>query len=234
MLISILGDVGSGKTLLSTALAIMDDRPVFANYRIHIDRWKMFYPETLLKVPFGSLVIMDEAWSLIESRLTGRGINRFFSYILFESRKLGIDILMTDQLSRTIDPRFRDMTNIEIHCEAAIVGFEYHVFRLSSYRYFVPKTFIIPYEVAELIYPFYDSWEKIDNIDSDLIFSITKDKTDIIKEIDGYVEAVMKLYPIGRITRSVVSDFCLRNNLSKQYVGMMYDRIVALRAQSED
>jgi len=229
MLISILGDVGSGKTLLSTALAILDDRPVFANYKIHIDRWKMFYPETLLKVPFGSLVIMDEAWSIIESRLTGRGVNRFFSYILFESRKLGIDILMTDQLSRTIDPRFRDMTNIEIHCEATIVGFEYHVFRLSSYHYFQPKTFIIPYEVAEKIYPFYDSWEKIDNIDSDLIFNITKDKTDIIKEIDAHAEAILKLVPYPEIKKGIVSDYCLRNGVSKGYVEPIYNEIRASR-----
>ena len=232
MLISIEGDVGSGKTLLETYIAVTDDRPVFSNYHIKLDRYNELKPETLMKLPTSSLVLMDEAYSWLESRTSGKAANLYFSYVLFQSRKRGLDIIMTNQLIGTVDLRYRSMVNVEIQCEPSEHGFEYTVRKLSRFRQYRPMKWTMPFETAEKIYPLYDSWEPISPIDDDLMFKITKDKTDIMNEVDKHAEKIWNMYPGKSIKKGIVSDYCMREEMPKSYADLIMNRIRVMQLET--
>jgi ABC-type dipeptide/oligopeptide/nickel transport system ATPase component len=192
-LISIIGDVGSGKTLLATYLAAQDTRDVYANYKINIDRYHDLTPEILITLNYPSLSILDEAYTKIESRMSGRKLNEYMSYVLFQSRKRQMDIIITDQLVSSIDVRYRMLTNYEIFCEAVDDGFKYIIEKKSMYSTFKPSYFFMPFELAEKVYPLYDTFQKIEAVNEDMLFEITEDKTEIIKKIDLEVIKMLKI-----------------------------------------
>ncbi len=223
MLVSFIGDIGSGKTLGMTFFASRDKRPVYSNYKIKIPNYRPLKPETLVTLEDASLALIDEAYAWLESRRSGADSSLYFSYILFQSRKRKTDIYMTNQLISTVDVRFRMMANIEVHCQSVKEGFEYTFFKVSSTNIYRPKTFILPISEAEKIYPLYDTLELINPIDSDMLLRVTEDKGAIIGNIDEIVDDIMAKAKGNKITRGVVSDYCLRHDLTRGYVRIIYD-----------
>ncbi len=234
MLISVEGDVGSGKTLIETYAAVLDSRPVYSNYRIAIDRYHELKPEMLLRLPYGALICLDEAYAWIESRLSGRASNRYFSYVVFQSRKKGLDIIMTNQLLDTVDVRFRKMVSVDIQCEAVDIGYEYVIQKMARRRVYKPKTWTMPHSIAEKLYPLYDSWEPIESLEDDLMLKVTKDKTDVMAEVDKHSGILTDKYPIKNITKGIVADYCLREEVSKSYVELVYNAVRARAALLSD
>lgn len=225
-LIHLVGDVGSGKTLFATHLAKNDSRPVYANYKIKIKRHHELKPEMLSHLNESSLVIMDEAYRWLESRLSSRNLNLYLSYILFQSRKRGLDIVLTDQLEGTIDTRFRQMTNYEIQCQAIEVGFHYTIFKLSRFQVYQPISMIMPFETAEKLYPLFDSWEFLP-INEDLVFNVTEDKKTLMQDIDKIVAGLLKKADAKVYTKGIIADICLRNEYPKSYIDLIYNSIQA-------
>jgi hypothetical protein len=220
------GDVGSGKTLFTTYCASIDTRPIYSNYKIKLDNYNHLKPETLAELSDDCLILIDEAYSWLESRTSGKDINRYLSYILFQSRKRGMDIMLTDQLVGTIDVRFRMLTNYEVYCQNILdVGFEYTIFKKSMYGNYKPKKMIMPYEIAETIFPLYDSWQLINPIDDNLIFNISEDKASMLKIADSHVKKLLAKCDGRKIPKGVISDYCLRNNLPKAYIDVIFNAI---------
>ena len=227
MLISAIGDVGSGKTLLATYLASKDERPIYSNYKIKLPNYHDLKPEILSVINTSSLIIIDEAYTWLESRLSGRDINLYSSYILFQSRKRGLDIILTDQLDITIDVRYRMMTNFLVFCQQTERGFEYTFQKMSRLLSYRPKKKMMPFSVAEKIYPLYDSWELINPIDDNLLFKVSENKGDILKIIDKITAALLKQAPASEYTTGIIEDICLRNQYPKSYVKLIYNSIKA-------
>lgn len=231
MLISAIGDVGSGKTLYATYSALRDTRTVYSNYEIlNCDRYKHLEPETLyeIKKEKPSLIVIDEAYNWLDSRVSGRAINRYLSYILFQSRKRGMAVILTDQLSGTIDLRFREMTNFEIHCQAINEGFEYIIHKLGrSRRPYTPQKQIMPLSIAEKIYPRYNTWELINPIDDDLLYTISQDRTKIRDKTDEIVKILLKQAPAKSFTKAAITDYCDRNKHPKSFIDSIYNAIKA-------
>ena len=225
MLILVRGDVGSGKTLFSTGIALQDDRALYANYRIRRKGWHDLKPETLVTLDdTPTLVIMDEGYIWLESRTSSSHLNRYLSYILFQSRKRQMDIIITAQLSRTIDVRFRMMANYDVYCEATDLGFYYEITRLSARAVYRPMRLMLPFEMAEEIYPKYETYEKIP-INKDLIEDITTDKAEVIGEVDIVVDELLKIAPAKKWTRGTVADYCLRNDISRNRIELITNAI---------
>jgi len=224
-LVSIVGDVGSGKTLFSTYIATGDSRPIYSNYKLKLKKYHDLKPETLNKLKEQSLVIIDEAYTWLESRLSGRNINLYLSYILFQSRKRGLDIILTDQLEGTIDLRFRQLTNYEIQCQNVDDGFAYDIYKVSSYHQYKPMRFVMPFSIAETLFPLYDSWELINPIDDNLLFNVSEDKGDIMKEIDVIVATLLKKANANQYSKGIISDYCIRNKHPKTYIDLIYNAI---------
>lgn len=236
-LYSIIGDVGSGKTLLATYLAQKDfvkrNRKILSNYKINLPTYVDLKPESLLELKDSSkdsaLIVIDEAYTWLESRLSGRNINLFMSYILFQSRKRGLDIVITDQLIGTIDLRFRQMTNYEIQCQNINKGFEYILFKVNKYSNAKPVKFIMPYSIAEKIYPLYDSWQMISSIDDSLIYSISKDKTAQLEMIEAIKKDILDMYPANYVTKGIVEFWLMQNGFHQSMRDNVYN---AIKSQS--
>lgn len=122
MIIGIVGDMGSGKTLLMTALLMNDAKEgnkLYTNYnllknettklRLHEIK-KLFTLELINKVSFGC----DEMHIFMDSRSGAR--NRVISYWILQTRKRGIDLFYTTQYFHQIDRRLRDATLYKIEC----------------------------------------------------------------------------------------------------------------------
>ena len=236
MLVNVDGDVGSGKTLLTTHIARCDSRPVFANYQINIPNFTYLTPEMLFAMKNKNeprVCIIDEAYNWLESRLSGRPINVYSSYILFQSRKRGIDFFLTDQLFESIDLRFRKMVNVEIYCEAVPLGFEYLIQKISRRHSYSPKKVTMPMAHAETLFPLYDSWEFIEAIDKDMMFKVSQDKTTIIEEIDKIVDELLDKAEAKNYTKGIVEDYCLRNNYPDSYVKMIFNTIKARKIAAQ-
>jgi hypothetical protein len=225
MLILVRGDVGSGKTLFATGYALDDSRALYANYRIRRKGWHNLKPEVLITLnEEPSLIIMDEGYTWLESRTSSSHLNRYLSYILFQSRKRQMDIIITAQLSRSIDVRFRLMANYDIYCEAMDIGFYYEITKLSARKIYEPIRTMLPFSEAEKIYPKYETFEKIP-INKDLIEDITTDKAEVIGEVDIVVNELLKIAPAKKWTKGAVANYCLRNDIPRHRVELIINAI---------
>ncbi len=117
-LISIVGYLGSGKTLFSTYLASKMKRTIYCNYKLNLPNYKPLDLVDIIDIEPHCNIIIDEAYTWIDSRVSGRGVNRYCSYVILQSRKTYTDIIVTAQMFSTLDLRFRKMSNIIIECQS--------------------------------------------------------------------------------------------------------------------
>jgi len=235
--INIIGDVGQGKTLLMTKWSLNLDCPVYSNYEIKIPNYIPLTPEMLYDINKDEqrgtkcIVNLDEVYAWLESRSSGKPINIYMSYILFQSRKRGIEFRLSEQLLSSLETRFRQMINYEIYCEA--FGneddpdfFKYTIREMKYYKSKKPLIYIITREQAKLIYPLYNSWEKVDPIDKELMYKISEDKEPIMEEIDIIVSELLSKYNSQKVTKGIVQDICIEKKLPpKTYGDLIYNRL---------
>jgi hypothetical protein len=236
-LYNIIGEVGSGKTIYIVYYARLTQYPVYTNFEIKIPNWNEMRPEVLIKLDRestggGSMVALDEAYSLIESRgSAGKTINAYLSYLVFQARKRNMFIFTTDQLLSSIDVRFRDMANYEIHCEAVPdvkepQYFKYKIYQLARYKKPRVWTYKLDFKFAErYLFKLYDTYKTIDPIDQEMIDKISVDKTDIIKEIDSIVDKLLLEMPAKAYTLRAVKAYCLDNNIYAKRSELIYNKI---------
>ncbi|MEM2262451.1 MAG: AAA family ATPase, partial [Ignisphaera sp.] len=118
MLIGVFGDLGSGKTLFLVYLAQKSNCEVYANFTIKLPNVKVLTPELFFKILKENpepnrpkLLLLDELYTLADSRASVSLRNRLLSYLIFQSRKRNMDIVYTAQLYGSIDLRLRDLTH---------------------------------------------------------------------------------------------------------------------------
>lgn len=224
----VLGGLGTGKTCLLTYLALQQDArggQVWANYSISVDNYHYLRPEDLLKLGRGDMANIDEAYNWIEARVSGKGTNRYLSYIVFQSRKRDLKINVTAQMLSSIDVRFRTMADFIILCEKKKDRFSYTLHQATA-KGFKVRHFSIPFSLAEeKIWPYYDTFEIIDPLDRELADLAISDKAGLLPEVDKLVDEMLALGKAKSWTKSAVSDFCLEKGLSKSYVDLSYNRI---------
>jgi hypothetical protein len=231
----IIGDVRQGKTLLMVKLLAeyMDDNPggeVMANF--HLD--KKYFPDAryiepadLLKVDRsrGTIVALDEAYAWLESRTNdgGNGIKEFMSYRLFQGGKDNIEWVLTAQLFSTIDLRFRGLTSklIEARKQESRERFQYIYW--SPDMSYVKGVRYLRYEAASKYYPMYDTLEKIDPIDQDMMFKVILDKTKLNPELDAIIAQLYEISP--KWTRTALSGFLREHKYAESYGKYVWERM---------
>ena len=163
MLIIILGPKGSGKTLLATLFALDSKREVYANYRIEIENFKPLEVIDFIDLPNDVDVFIDEGYTWLESRTSSFFLNRFLSYILWQSRKRTIDIYLTAQRFRALDLRFRDEADIIVKCEPRHNqdkdDFKYKIYWVAEDK---ERGFRFSYNKAKKVFGFYDTYEIVE------------------------------------------------------------------------
>ena len=230
--ILVVGGIGTGKTLLMTFMALDDERDVYANYQINIPRFHKLSPAKLERVQKSALILIDEGYIWMESRTSSSMSNRFWTYVVFQSRKRTIDMVTTCQMYSSLDIRFRTMADWVIEAEKDERGFRYTVYQggrdLETSRYVEPiGTFGIDFELAKEIYPIYDTMELVSPIDSFMTAGIESDPEEINELVDTIVAELQQEIRGVQLRRFHVEDFCLKHGYPAKYAKFVWNRLSA-------
>jgi ABC-type dipeptide/oligopeptide/nickel transport system ATPase component len=180
----IIGNLGSGKSLLATVAALYDleveGKTVFANYHInyktkdgrscqYIDIGKLaawLTKEGRKFPPNSATLVIDESYLGLDARQSNSPFNRLMSYFIFQSRKLGFNLIYTAQLSSSVEKRLRNLTDTWILAENLFEPNEVSGDIEENFYYTIvtPNTvnyFSITHETAMRFFPLYHSSEII-------------------------------------------------------------------------
>jgi len=212
----IVGNLGYGKTLLATIIAVKAAEagaPVYANY--HIKGVKYITGDEFLQITArgSSLVVLDEAYTWLESRRAASQVNVEFSRLILQSRKKHIDIVHTAQLPSTIDLRLRNVTSVLIwalrptedayryvlmsSAAAATGGIS-----SSSSGY---RAFTLPKKQAEKYYPLFNTYETVEGID------------EIISPAEEIISIGSGLEKLYRTLKKYDLESAINQNLKERY-----------------
>lgn len=222
------GTYGTGKTLLATHIAKEVDKlgiPIYSNYPLKLNNYHELVLSELPNLPGPVLVILDEAYVYLESRTSGRDVNRYMSYILMQSRKRQIDFVLTFQLNSMIDLRW---TNL---CDFAVESFrdnqnEAFVYDVKMQNGIPVGTYELPFDYAEKeLFGLYDTFEVID-APKDISQELTLvDPKDTEKALQGIIDALEKELPLDQWTKTMIDDYVFTKRMPNTYSQRAYARI---------
>lgn len=219
MLISVLGNLGSGKTLFLAYLSTKFIREVHSNFKLNITNYVRLQVVNLLNLPNNIDVFIDEGYTWLESRVSGKVLNRYLSYILLQSRKRTINIYITAQLFSTVDKRFRNQSDIIVFCKKIKEGFQYKILSVKNRNF---KIFILPINKAKNYFDIYDTYEIVEPYQQkQMEFSLLQSDTKMLfakaKTIAIQIKDNLK-----RITHNNVKLSLLKNGFDKNYEPYVY------------
>lgn len=236
----ILGEMGTGKTQLVTYFSLASKVPCLSNYKVGkfetIDEERRFIEwqpnfyelkiDELFNLPYKKCkVLLDEAYAYIESRVSMSKLNLYCSYVLFQSRKRGIDFFLTAQLSSTIDHRFIDLADMIVVCKQINEGFYYGFWYRKSNSFAFMK---MPFKTANKIWQYYDTTEvvqppRVDELQAQISIM---DKTKLKQKIDALEVKFYKVYPdCKKATIKMINSFLLDIGESEEYSEYLYGRL---------
>lgn len=221
MLISIIGQVGMGKTLLLAILGSKSKREIYSNFRLSLPLYKPLQIIDLLELKDNINVFIDEAYTWLESRTSSSTLNRYLSYIIFQSRKRTIDIYTTSQMFSSVDIRFREQSNIIIKCKRTKKGFHYWIYQVGNHNI---RTFILPYENAKKYFNIYDTYEIIEpNQKQELEFKlIEKNPKHLLEKVKEVSEIIRNRVDNLKITHDSIKAYLLMNGFNTSYEKYVY------------
>jgi hypothetical protein len=229
MLIVVVGPVGSGKTLIATAIALDDPnkRQILANYTIKDPRAKMVNLEDINDISKPSIVIFDEAYVAMDSYTSGSAVNRFLSFKLFQSRKDDTSFICTLQRFKRLDVNFRSQVSLVILCKRRKDGFSYRFLNPNTGKTYVR---LLSNENASHIWAKYDTKQKVDPINKELLYQVASSNRKLNEDIDTIVNEMLSLGN-DPWTMARTSDYCLRNDIPRSLVRDIYYRLRSTKVE---
>lgn len=229
MLIIVLGARGSGKTLWMTLQALKSKRDVWSNYEIRISRYNELKVVDLIdELPNHVEVLIDEAYTWLESRTAGRGLNRYLTYLAFQIRKANRNFIVSAQQRGTIDIRFRKEWDFMVYCFRKPNGnrdrrkWDFGIRKLDKYTLKITQK-VLPYESAKRYFGAYDTYEVVEPYDKQALrLELLKDDPEKLHaHIKGVANDIEK--DINEITHSTVSNALMKNGYTRAYHVYVYD-----------
>lgn len=112
--------LGCGKTAFLVWLARghhAEGKKIYANFKVTFA--DIIAPAELLMMQDleNCTILIDELWTIIDSRQSTSGENQFLNDIILSSRKRGVTIMGTSQMPHMVDKRFRDIADFRVLCE---------------------------------------------------------------------------------------------------------------------
>lgn len=165
MLVAIIGQMGSGKTLLMSILSeafFRQGLPIFATYSLE-NAERLDSVKKLLAVENGVLSL-DEFWITLDSRDFGNSKNISLTHWVNMTRKKNLLVMFTTQTFGQIDLRVRNAVDLIFSCEKIKLKDKSYMFRYTLVRgsdKIILKSFKIPEFKARNFFKFYDSFEII-------------------------------------------------------------------------
>lgn len=212
MLVTIAGGLGSGKTLLATVIAYYSKLDVYSNYQISFTHKKAqpFDLGKFIRAEYENcLIILDEAYTYLESRVSGSETNRIMSYILFQSRKKNVQLYLTCQLLSSIDRRYRELSDIFIIADRYRLDFHYIIFHPSG-----NSEIFMNYDKMSNFFQFYNTNEVIGTTNTKLLFDI-QDSAGKKEEIENFAHEIKEYYESEgskRVTKSMINLYITTHN----------------------
>ena len=119
------GVKGSGKTCYTTARCCngyQEGKTVYSNYGLEFPYTPLHMEEIIdnMKELKDVVIAIDEAQIYFDCRMSGSKQNRLFSYLMLQSRKRNVDILMTSQQLWNVDIRIRRNLDYLYECVAMV------------------------------------------------------------------------------------------------------------------
>lgn len=223
MLVIILGPKGSGKTLFATTRALVSKREVYSNYRIDIENYNHLEVMDLVDIENNVDIFIDEAYVWLESRISGFFLNRFLSYMLWQSRKRDIDLYLTAQKFRSLDLRFREECDVLVKCEPRINinkdDFHFSILWIAEDR---ENNFVLSYKDAKKYFPIYDTYQIIEPYTKEeLNFELLK------RDPERRWEKAMEIgdrikKDLNTITHPTINAVLMKNGFNTTYEPLVY------------
>ncbi len=227
MLAIILGKLGSGKTLIMTLLALADIRDIWSNYQIKDSRYNELDIPDLFDLPDKIILLMDEAYSWIESRVSSTSLNEYLSSILYHSRKAFTDIYLTTPEFSAIDKRFRKLANYIVFCgyRSNFESDDFHfIFYDKDNNSYGSMTLL--YQDAIQFFKLYNTYEKVDSFrKKGLQFKIMKKYPERLRDYVVKLTELVSNEINGKITHDIVKDKLLMNGIDLAYEPLIYIRL---------
>lgn len=229
MLIIVIGRRGSGKTLWTTIQSLKSKREVWSNYQINIDRYKELKVVDLIDdLPRNTEVIIDEAYTWLESRTAGRGLNKYLTYLAFQIRKANQNFILTAQQLGSIDVRYRNEWDYLVYCERYPVRdvrrkeWDFLYSMLDSLTLQIVRK-RLSFNNAKKYFKYYDTDEIIPPYDKKhLEFDLLKsDPERLYSKVCSIADTIEK--DIDKITHSTVSNALIKNGYPEVYQKFVYD-----------
>jgi len=179
-----------------------------------------------------ALILLDEAYTWLESRVSGSRLNRYVSYVLFQSRKRGLDFVLSAQLSITLDIRFRDLCDLFVLANKQQKGFQYLLVTKSLKM----RSVLLPYGYAEKkLYDIYDTTEIVkpfEHEDLNVEVSLMTNPNKANMMVNEVVEEIKKrLNGDEKITHAAVMDFLLQLEKPLSLEPFVYARLKRCKKQ---
>ena len=225
MLSVVFGGLGSGKTLFLVGLAarMNKSKRIIANFEIKIPKHKVgkFKLSEFTAGKYNdALILIDEAYIYLEARTAGRAQNRLASYILFQSRKKKLDIVLAVQLFRTIDVRWRAMADVLIRAEGAKrYGYGYTLWNMQNGGC---RKISIPLLQAQTLYKFYKTEETITSDGDDIADAFLSPEDEFIRVKSAGELIRMKNPDIETWTLSGVEYQVWLNKIPKRFTRLIW------------
>ena len=219
MLGEVMGSLGSGKTLFLSSLIneVSPKTKIYANYHIKCKNFTLVGVEDLENLKEG-LLLIDEAYLWLESRTSGSELNRYISYLIFQSRKRGFDVFASTQINTALDLRFRLITDVKILAiglDKNKIGFKYMFQGWGN-----TKNILFPYEKAKEIFKIYDTLEYPE------LEVTTYEPKRLNKVINEIIKSIKKDYPNLIFTKGIIEDILLEKEMfSTNLAEKVYNRL---------
>lgn len=233
MLTIICGTMGSGKTLLSTILAYHSKYDcIVSNYHIKFEHKTVleFDIKKFINAEYENCcLLLDEAYSYLESRISGSDLNRLISYILFQSRKKNIDMYLTAQLISTLDLRFRNLCDFYIVATKNMNYFEYNILNVYSNQ---SKTIYINKSKCNNFFQLYDTNEiilpNLKGIQDKILTGNQK-----MQKANEIATEIIEKYDETRITFDLVQSYCIEYEIPKFLEKMIWVQVKLLKTEEK-
>lgn len=230
---SVIGNLGTGKTLFLVILGKALIRTIYSNFRLHLPNYKKLELIDFTDLETNVNVFIDEAYAWIDSRTSGSAVNRYCSYVILQSRKTFTDVFLTAQLFGTLDVRFRLQSNVIVYCQKYgqkkfnnLIVPEKFIYKIYNRETRLIQTFELEFEKAIPYFKLYDTLEIIDSNEKEsLEYYLIKDNKKRLKnKVFEYVKALnFTDTKVKKLTHSSLKFALLINEIPLVYESYIYD-----------
>ncbi len=234
MLTLITGPLGSGKTLFLTVLGKVSEKKVISNYHLKFPYQKFSMYDFADGKYDNATILIDEAYTMLESREFMSSENKALSYTLFQSRKKSLDLILTVQLNSTLDVRFRQLADIVIEAlglvkRKGVIYFKYHAFQTGK----DVRVAYLKYEKAREFFELFDTNEIIQPIHRNKLLGQILSTEEKMKKVKKLSEIILKQYKGMKITKNTVKYELFKNDFPSFLISFVFEEIRQNREREE-